>query len=121
MKNSDTLKENHLFGIQNTEYNMPHKPQCRLNLLDIISSKEIIKHEEKYIHNDVKMLAFLIDEHMKEFIKDNPNNKSQEDCENYVLGIMMRKTKGHINPSLMLAIIKIHRLPMEEAGFIMQC
>jgi len=70
---------------------------------------------------DITTIASLIDSGMKEFIFKNPNNKNQEDCESYTLGKLMRETKGHINPSLVIQMIKLHRTPMEKAGFLMEC
>lgn len=71
--------------------------------------------------NSIVVLANLIDEHMNDFIFNNPLNKNQDECEMYILGKIMRETKGHMNPCLLMSIIKIHRLPMEKAGFALQC
>lgn len=70
---------------------------------------------------DIISIACLIDSGMKEFIFKNPNNKKQEDCESYVVGKIMKETKGRFNPSLAQQMVKLHRKPMEEAGFMLQC
>jgi len=71
--------------------------------------------------NNILNLAYLIDSNMKEFIFKNPIDKNQEHCEKYVLDKIMRATMGHLNPVLAMQMIKLHRKPMEEAGFCLQC
>ena len=71
--------------------------------------------------NDIRTIADTIHFRMIHFIVENPNNKKQEDCENYVLNKLMQETKGHISPALIQQIIKFHRVPMEESGFTMEC
>ena len=71
--------------------------------------------------NDIRVVASLVDVAMREFICKNPDNKRQEDCEHYVMVKLMKETKGRISPSLAQQMVKLHRLPMEEAGFAMQC
>ena len=66
-------------------------------------------------------IANLIDHYMTLWILKNPLDKRQEHCQDYVLKHLMQATHGHINPVLMENIIRLHRKPMEEAEFCMQC
>ena len=74
--------------------------------------------------NDLRDLANNIDLWMHEYIKDNPTDKfckEQEKCEKYVFNKLIRDCKGHIDFNLAQSLIRIHRKPMEEAGYMMQC
>ena len=71
--------------------------------------------------NNIIELAYVVDKAMKEFIHNNPENKKQEDCENYVMKQVMTKTKGSLNPNLTIQIVKFHKMPMQAAGFMLQC
>ena len=73
------------------------------------------------VSNSIIPLAFEIDYAMKLFIETFPDNKNQQECEDFVVGCVMQKTKGHHNPDYVRWLVSIHREPMEEAGFILLC
>lgn len=71
-------------------------------------------------HNLITMATF-IDDKMSEYIKNNPDCKNQSECERWVLGQVMRETKGCCNPKNIETLISFHRQPMEKAGYCLLC
>ena len=66
-------------------------------------------------------LATFINVTMCDWIRDNPNNKSQYDCEQAVMKATMKYTRGQCSPDMIRYMISYHREPMITAGFMMQC
>jgi len=73
------------------------------------------------IRHNLIIMATFIDAKMKEFIENNPDCQKQSECERWILGQVMRETKGCCNPKDIETLIYFHREPMEKAGYSLLC